>query len=152
MQDVSSEPDREGKEYNLSSISTCKSSSVFLSHLLHCSSIHALSGWVPRRMSPPLFKGIMFDTGAAHASSGNIAQYTAYCSFTGSKPGIDTKRRALVKFEIGEEHSKRMAKIQFSTDDNWLSFEMRIVDADVPILISIDNMDLIEVYFNNLSN
>lgn len=45
-----------------------------------------------------------------------------------------------------------VTKFQIPIDDVWLSFDINVVDADVPILIHIDYRDRIGVYFNNLTN
>lgn len=34
----------------------------------------------------------------------------------------------------------------------WLEFELHVVAADVPVLLSIDDMDRLEVLFNKLKN
>lgn len=45
-----------------------------------------------------------------------------------------------------------MAKVQFPVEDIWISFDMQVVKADVPILICIDGLGHISVYFYNLTN
>lgn len=53
--------------------------------------------------SPVASKGIMFDTGAARASSGNISQYFAYWTMMGISAANESREQALVPSDIGEE-------------------------------------------------
>lgn len=94
VQDVATEIDKKDKDDSSDSPSNSNNPSVFENHILHCPS--SVSGCVPRFVSPPFSKVIMFDTGTAHANSGNIAQYIASCSLPASKPTIEANRKALV--------------------------------------------------------
>lgn len=125
---------------------------AFIGQILHYVTVHAISGAFPRLKPPAGFKGIMFDTGAVRSSSGNTTQYLSYCAMMGVPAAIDKEKQALVRFGIGEEISSGMAKLKFPVDDVWLEFSVHVVDADVPILICIDDMDQIGVYFNKLTN
>lgn len=45
-----------------------------------------------------------------------------------------------------------MEKIDFTLVSLWVEFELQVVAADVPILLLIDDMDLLGVYFKKLTN
>lgn len=52
-------------------------------------------------------------------------------------------------FGIGSELSKGTATVEFPLGDLCLSFDVHIVNADVPLLMSIDDIERLGVYLNN---
>lgn len=97
------------------------------------------------------FNWIMFNTCAAHASSGKENQYLAYCDMMGIIQSIDKSKQCLMRYGLGGETSKGMEN-SFSVKNIWLEFDIHIVIEDVPILICINDMDRIGVYLNKLKN
>lgn len=76
--------------------------------------------------------------------------YLAYCCQTGQEPDIDNTRAAKGLFRIGSIKYKEVAKINFAMDSFRFSFEVPIVDTDVPKLLSIGLTDQVAIYLNNL--
>lgn len=99
---------------------------------------------VPKPLFGTCFEGILVDTGAAKASSAGVIQYDAYCRYVGESLIIADFRAAVCHFEIGSVKSQGMAPIAFLDDS--------IVDSDTHILLSVNDMDRIGIYFNNLED
>lgn len=125
--------------------------SAFISRLKCLLTFHALQGSTPRRFDGEL-RGVMIDTRAACGSSGGKSQYFAYFKATGRKPDIDTSRVPHCHFGIGTTISSGVGNISFPIGNLLMSFDRLVVDADAPILLSIDDMDRLGVYFRNLNN
>lgn len=106
--------------------------------------------------SPPIknaeCRGILVDSGSAFSSSGNETEYYLYCRLTGTTPSIDESKARTIRYGIGREISKGTACINFPMGNMWLSFEIHIITADIPIILGIQDMDRLGLYFNNLSN
>lgn len=97
-------------------------------------------------------KGVMVDTCAAKGSSAGKLQFEAYCSATGNKADIDKTRAAECHFGFGSAMSMGVAKTSFTLGSYWLSFHAHVLDTEPPILMSIDDMDRLGIYLNNLEN
>lgn len=152
MQEVNQENNVDNNDILQDKLSSPTIPCAIVGNILHCSTVHAISGRVPRLASSPSFKEIMFDTSVARTSSVNIVLSLSYCAMMGLAPSIDLGRKALVRFGIGEKESKSMAKMQSPIDDIWLPFDMYVAHEDVSSLICIDDMDGVDDYFNNLTN
>ena len=94
------------------------------------------------------FFGIMIDTGAAHHSTAGYSQYIALQKYQNVQ--IDkTKAGALtVQFGIGSATSIGVIEVKTPIGD----INFHIVQADTPFLLSLNDLDLLGVYFNNLTN
>lgn len=152
MKDVGSHTDRKNEVIVQENDTSSQNPSVLKSHVLHCSTIYAVSRCLPRLAAPGKFKDIAFGTDATHVSSSSTEQYNAYCSMTGAVFAVDASRKNLVRFDICEKISKGMTEMKFSIEYTWLCIDIHVVDADVPILICIEDMDRIGAYFSNLTN
>lgn len=137
---------------HIASIDDKDESASFSAQLSDSIMTHALTTRVPQSRFGGNFNGIMIDTGAARGSSAGKAQYQAYCSKTGRQVNINESRAARCHFGIGSAVSLGTASITFPIGSFWVSFDAHIVDADTPILMSIDDMDRLGVYLNNLEN
>lgn len=78
---------------------------AFIRHVLHCATVHTISVRNTWLDGSHLFNGIIIDTGAAHASSGSVAQFNTNCIFTTTSSKIDQALKALVFFGIGGKTS-----------------------------------------------
>lgn len=82
-----------------------------------------------------------------------MIQYNAYCYHAGCKPRIDTSKAAMCHFGNGSEISQYTAPISFPVSTLNITLEAHIlIDAVVPLLICIDEMDKWGPYFNNITN
>lgn len=123
----------------------------FVASLQDIKVMHTLSGTIPPRYGDT-FKGVMIDTGAARGSTSGKRQYFAYCRSTGREPKIDSRRAAVCHFGIGSAKSCGVANIAIPVGNLWVAFNTHIVDADVPTLLCIDDMDRLGLFYNNLTN
>lgn len=123
---------------------------LFTATIAQAAVFHAITAKVPFYKGS--FMGIMLDTGVAKSSSGSKEQYLAYCSMMGQQTDIDQQRARSVRFGIGTVMSLGMAIIEVPIERLWLSFDMHVVKADVPILVCIEDMDYMGVYLNRLED
>ncbi len=123
-------------------------------YMLDCSASHSLTATMlpPRRYSTGVFYGIMIDTGCANASTCGKLQYLAYCTHVGVSPRIDQSTIGRCKFGVGSEDSKGVARIRFPFNAALLSFKVHVVDAHVPLLLSLADMDALKLQYNNLKD
>lgn len=124
----------------------------FTAQLNDSAMTHALTSQIPQARFGSNFKGVMVDTGAARGSSAGKTQYEAYRATIGKDVLIDESRAAKCHFGIGSAMSLGIAPINFPVGPMWLTCNAHIVDANTPILMSIDDMDLLGIYLNNLQN
>lgn len=94
----------------------------------------------------------MNDTGCAHASRGGVEQYREYCHHVGKSEIIDKSDVAKCKFGVGSATSIGRVSISFPIEHIVLKIKMYIVDADVPLLLLLTDMDKLRHSFDNLSN
>lgn len=94
----------------------------------------------------------MVDTGAARGSKAGETQYLAYCKTIGKEPKVDPSHAACCHFAIGFSQSKGVARIFSPIGPHWLPFEVHIVNADIHILLSIDDVDRLGLSLNNLGD
>eukprot|EP00171_Calliarthron_tuberculosum_P004960 IDg4960t1 len=126
----------------------------FTMFMQDCAASYSLSATVlsPRRYDAGLFYGVMIDTGCAHASTCGSLQYLAYCSHVGTSPKINRSTVGRCKFGMGSADSKGVARISFPMNGTILSFNVHVVDADVPLLLSLADMDALKLHYNNLND
>lgn len=128
--------------------------SSFIAHLRESSAIHALTSDVykPRRYSEEHFYGIMVDSGCAKGSTGGREQYHAYCRHIGTQPSVQKSKSTRVTFGKGSAQSFGTAIISFPFNNTTLSFTIHIIDGDIPLLLSLYDMDRLGLYYNNTSD
>lgn len=114
---------------------------------------HALNGSVfnDSRYNEEFFYGVMIDTGCARASSGGLSQYRAYCRHIGATEKLDTSRTVFCKFGISGKVSIGLAEVKFPINEIILSLNIHIIDDDVPLLLSLADMDRLGIFYNNLN-
>lgn len=97
------------------------------------------------------FRGVMIDMGAAHKSSGNLAQCLAYRNHIGCLPKIDATAETTNHFGNGYETSQNTALISFPVGAITVTFAPNILqEANVPLLMNIDKMDIWGLCCSNL--
>lgn len=102
------------------------------------------------RYNDEYFYGVMIDTGCARASSGGLAQYRAYCRHVGEQEDIDKSKRVFCKFGISGKMSVGRARMKLPINHLVLEFCLYIIDGDLPILLSLADMDKLGIFYNNL--
>lgn len=115
---------------------------------------HRLSAHVLElsKYSDNVFFGIMINTGCAHASSGGVGQYRAYCRHIREMENIDKLDVGKCKFGVALPISIGTATIIFPIKHIALRIRMHTVEADVPLLLSLVDMDGLRPSYNNLAN
>jgi hypothetical protein len=94
------------------------------------------------------FHGIMIDTGAAKRSTAGYGQFQALQRIVPVNIDYSTKGIVSVQFGIGSTSSIGSAMIHTPIGQ----VEFHIVEADTPFLLSLADMDKLQVYLNNLQN
>lgn len=92
----------------------------------------------------------MIDTGAARGNNTGKAHNLAYCAHVKQPFFLDVSRAAQCHFETGSTTSEGKAIIAYSNDTLWLSFDIHSIKAYLPMISSIDDMDRLSLYLNNL--
>lgn len=150
-----SSPSNAEEEESFSHLATLRDEegpASFTARLQNVAFTHSISDTVRKFRFSTKFEGLMIDTGAARGSTSGSVQYKAYCDFIGKSPSVDDSRAAMCHFGIGSARSRGVASIEFPVGELWFTIEAHIVDADTPILLAIDDMDRLGIYFNNLEN
>ena len=117
--------------------------------------VHAMSATTEfgsRRYHYRKFYGIAIDTCCAHASVGGIQQYHAYCKHTGQTPEKTKSKSTAIIFGDSQTQTIGYATINMPVGSIWHSFKILLVHADVLILMSLADMDLLKISYNNLSD
>ena len=94
------------------------------------------------------FYGVVIDTGAAKRSTAGIHQFQALQRLTTATLDESSKGKVTVQFGIGTTSSLGSSVVQTPIGD----VEFHIMPARTPFLLSLDDMDALGVYFNNLTN
>lgn len=125
----------------------------FVSELQDMATAHVLTKAVSKskvkRYSRKQFYGIAVDTCCSYHSTGSYEQYLAYCSFVGCKPCIDTSKSIRVGFGMGNTKSRGVATCKIPMNALVLSIDIHVVDTDVPILLSLADMNKYQIYYDN---
>lgn len=126
---------------------------AFLADLFSISEIHALTMQTGiTRYDDEHFYGIIIDTGCAKASTGGLKQYKAYCRHIGIDEEIDSSKKVHYQFGISGFLSLGTAKISFPIEKLTFNITVHILENDVPLLLSLFDMDCVGVHYNNLEN
>lgn len=100
-----------------------------------------------------VFRGILIDTGAARGNTSSLEQYMAYSYHVGCRTCINRSKAAMCHFGNGSEQFQWTASTSFPLGAITITFDANIlVDANVPLLICIDEIDSWGLYFNNITN
>lgn len=128
------------------------SSGAFTARLQNVSFVHGATGAIPKCRFGKRSEDVVADTGAACSSSGGKAQYHAYCNFFDTQLNLG-KSCAAVCFSItGFTKSKKVAPVTLPVGDITLTFNVHVVDADSPILLSINDEDAVGIYLNSVED
>ena len=104
------------------------------------------------RYSADHFYGVMIDTGAAKKSTGGLAQFEAYCKEFGDQEDCRLDRKTsgsvVVRYGIGKTSS--IGSVNIETPVGKVTFH--VMDADLPFLLSLWDMDRLGIHFNNITN
>ncbi len=83
---------------------------------------------------------------------GGEAQYKAYCKYAGQNPSIRESHGTNARFGVGEADGIGIAALSFPVGPVLLTIDILVVDADVPILLSLADMDRLHISYNNLDD
>ena len=108
----------------------------------------SLTTYEQKRYGPSQFYGIMIDTGASTRSTAGYDQYLAYT--TVANVPIDTSSKGEVKIKFGIGSTSSIGSVY--VDSPIGTVEFHIVQADTPFLLSLADMDRLQVQLNNLKN
>lgn len=95
--------------------------------------------------------GILLDSGCSFISIGGIKKDMYYCYINGIPPSIDVSRKRMINYGIGNELSKGSSSISFKIGALVMPFDIHIVWDNISIMLSLADMDLLCIYFNNLT-
>lgn len=113
--------------------------------------IHSTSRSLPETRLGQKCEGILIDTEAAKGSSVGSNQYKVYCKYVGQDLRIIRLKTALRHSGTGFTKTAGPVYINFLIDHSKLSFDAHVSETDTPILLSIDNMDRLGIFSNNLN-
>jgi hypothetical protein len=105
----------------------------------------------PDRYTSEKFYGVMIDSGA---STKSIADYDQYLAFKNHKIDsfidLDHTRAGAVNVQFGIESASSIGSLTIGTPFGIVEFH--VIKADTLFLLSLADMDLLKVYFNNVTN
>lgn len=138
----------------LYTISTYGGPSCYLMDTMNNATRHRLTVPVtePYKYSKNIFYDIMIDTGCAHASSGGIEQWYAYCCHVGEEEDIKTSAVAKCRFGAGSATSMGTDCIKFPVNHIISSITKHIIEAAVLLLLSLADVDNLRIRHDNLEN
>lgn len=147
-------PSEAGSSAKIARIDSNDNSTCFLESLRDSTTSHNLTARICKRNQYPanLFFGILIDTGCSRSSSGGLDQYRAYRRHVGQHESIDRTKTAFCNFGIGGTSSIGVATIAFPVNNVILKFSLHIINSDLPILLSLADMDRLRVHYNNLAD
>lgn len=156
MMNITEEPAQTRKDDNgrifshLAYMDKDNCSASFISKLQENTAIHTMTK-EPYIQEGRSFDVVMIKTGASRGGACCVDEYSAYCRAR-QKVELDSTRVAKCDFGIGSSRSIGVAKTDFPIENDWFSFHPNVVEADVPTLLSIDDMDRTGAYMNNMKN
>ncbi|RKF65906.1 hypothetical protein OnM2_001033, partial [Erysiphe neolycopersici] len=99
------------------------------------------------------FYGILIDTGASLRSTAGYGQYLAYKQLNGTTNNnieLDTSKTGLVNVQFGIGSTSSLGSITIDTPLGLIEFH--VVNADIPFLLCLYDMDRLQVKLDNLNN
>ncbi|RKF83290.1 hypothetical protein GcM3_015046, partial [Golovinomyces cichoracearum] len=101
------------------------------------------------RYSSETFRGILNDSGAATFSTAGYQQYKAYQNVFGTTPLI-TNQESKIRVKFGKGTAESMGFTNIKTPIGNVKFY--IVNCETPFLLSLQDMDHLGIFFDNVSN
>ena len=95
------------------------------------------------------FYGIMIDTGASRRSTAGCGKYLAYKKKI-KHVRVDKSRAGAVNVQFGIGSTLSIGSLLLDTPIGIIEFY--VVEAETPFLLCLEDMDKLNVYFNNLEN
>ena len=148
----------------ITSFGTIHSAKIITTDLANRSFDHAITGSNPdlkRHESDPFtyitserytsdeFYGIIIDTGASKQSTAGYGQYLAYKKNVTPIQVDKAKAGAInIQFDIGSISSIRLLLLNIPMG----IIKFHVVEVDIPFLLCLEDMDKLNIYFNNLEN
>jgi hypothetical protein len=108
----------------------------------------SFSAGTTSRYDSSQFYGIIIDTGAAKRSTAGVSQFEAFQRLLPTPLNTSTKGTVTVQFGIGITSSLGSALIRTPVGN----VEFHVMPADTPFLTSLRDIDMLRIYFNNLTN
>ncbi|KAI0996015.1 hypothetical protein K3495_g12165 [Podosphaera aphanis] len=99
------------------------------------------------------FYGILIDTGASLRSTAGYEQYVAYKNLQNNfdaKITLDKTKAGVVNVQFGIGSTSSIGSITINTPIGVIEFH--VVEADIPSLLSLNDMDRLQVKLDNLNN
>ena len=137
--------------------------STALTVLTNQSVSHQITGAIPRALPDPFayaptsetsrynadrFYGILVDTGASRVSTGGFGQFLAYQKDVDPTATLDTSSQDPRKITFGIGKTQAVGTLTIDTPIGVVTFH--IVEADVPFLLCLDDLDILNATYHNL--
>lgn len=103
--------------------------------------VHTVSPPINSRYSSSTFYGVEIDTWCALASTCGAEQYKAYCNWMWRGLKVSHDKSENIKFEIVLTTALGSAKCSFPVEDIWFTIVVYVIEADVPMLLTLADMD-----------
>lgn len=87
-----------------------------------------------------------------HLNRRHSPKYLAYCRENGISPKVDTAKSVAIFFANKRHTSPGTAKIRFPINSRWLECELHLLLLFLPLLLSLQDMDRMGIYVDNLSS
>lgn len=94
----------------------------------------------------------MIDTGCARASSGGLLQYNAYCHHVGEQTNTDKTEKVFYKLAFSGKTFLGREIVKLPMNKIIFCFDIHIIEEDVPLLLSLTDMDWLGIFYNNPTN
>lgn len=105
-----------------------------------------------KKYSADKFFGILIDTGCSRWNSGGLDQYCANCRHVEQDESIGQTKTAFCIFGISGTMSIGTATIEFPIQNIILKISVYIIETDLIILLSLEDMNVTKMHYNNLEN
>ena len=123
--------------------------SAFIAQMSESATFHALTKQRAKpRYSRELFYGILIDTGANLLSTAGRNQYEAYCAASGSQPTLRPSNHSCT-FGMGTTKALGAVEVAFPVGEEVLKATFHVVDADIPFLLCLADMDRLGISYDN---
>lgn len=133
-----------------------RSTQAFAAEMMDIAALHAINKdkfpSAAKRYGSSEFYGIAVDTCCNYHSTGGRNQYIAYCKFVGIEPTMSSPTQIGVKFGVGTTAVTGIAKCYFVIESQIMNFDLHIVEADIPLLLSLADLDRLKLVYNNLND
>lgn len=96
--------------------------------------------------------GTPIDTHYARASTRGIDQYIAHCTSTRRSKKLHLSETKNVQFGIGKICKIGFAICSFPLESVLFCIQVFIANADIPLLLSLADMDRLAITYGNLNN